>query len=67
MANLEEAKARYREAKYQVDLQRSYEGRSTRTGNQVYQDAYDAAAYYISALEEARAVKENAGGRHAAR
>lgn len=52
MANLQEAKARYREAREDTDLQRMYEGRSERTGNKIYQNEVDAARYYIAALEE---------------
>lgn len=60
MANVNEAKARYREAQRKVETHRMYEGRSTKSGNELYQDAYDAAYYYINALEEYQAIRENA-------
>jgi hypothetical protein len=49
--DLEEAQRRFREARTAVAVQRQYEGRSTKTGNQTYQNGYDAAETYIVALE----------------
>lgn len=60
MVNLAEARARYKEAREKVSRHQMYEGRSTRSGSEVYLDAYEAAVYYIYALEGQRAVHENA-------
>lgn len=54
MASLEEAKRLFNEAVAEVNVQRMYEGYSTRSGNKIYQDAYDAATYYIRVLEVER-------------
>lgn len=47
-------KQAFLKAREQVDRQRMYEGRSTRSGHQTYQDGYDAAASYVAELERER-------------